>query len=90
MPRSASYPTDLLESLRPLLRDGLKREGGGFVGASKPRTLISERLALQLVASGIAILVGNQLLSPEMVAALPIADAQGLPEADAAARSARD
>jgi hypothetical protein len=60
-----AFPRSFLDSLQPLLRKGLKRDGGGFVGACRPRTMISEKLALQLVASGIAILAGDQLLLRE-------------------------
>ena len=68
LPRGAAegaFPRNFLDSLRPLLRKGLKHDSGGFVGASTPRTMISEKLALQLVASGIAILAGDQLLLRE-------------------------
>ena len=70
-----AFPRDFLDSLRPLLRKGLKRDGGGFVGACRPRTMISEKLALQLVASGIAILAGDKLLLRE-TGPVPIAEMQ--------------
>jgi len=52
----------LPESLRPLLSEGFKRESGGFVAAGRLRALVSEELALRLVASGIASLSGDRLL----------------------------